>query len=79
MYSRQLDGDSFKHGHCWAKSYMDKVLHPLFNRGFLIKSFQSEGISRMEFSLKQAALLIFGLVLALPRVSKLLFGTGGSH
>ena len=71
MYSRHLDGDSFKHGHCWAKSYMDKVLH------LLIKSFQSECISTMEFSLKQAALLIFGLVLALPRVSKLLFGTGG--
>ena len=28
----------------------------------------------MEFGLKQVALLIFGLVLALPRVSKLLFG-----
>lgn len=28
----------------------------------------------MEFGLKQMALFIFGLVLAMPRVSKLIFG-----
>ena len=32
----------------------------------------------MEFGLKQGLVLIFGLVIALPRVSKLLFGTQGS-
>ena len=39
--------------------------------------FQSES-SEMEFGLKQGIVLIFGLVIALPRVSKLLFGTQGS-
>ena len=32
----------------------------------------------MEFGLKHGIVLIFGLVIALPRVSKLLFGTWGS-
>ena len=39
--------------------------------------FQSE-FSEMEFGFKQGILLILGLAIALPRVSKLLFGTGGS-
>ena len=39
--------------------------------------FQSES-SEMEFGFKQGIVLILGLAIALPRVSKLLFGTGGS-
>ena len=39
--------------------------------------FQSES-SEMEFGLKQGIVLIFGLVIALPRVSKFFFGTQGS-
>ena len=39
--------------------------------------FQSES-SEMEFGLKQGIVLILGLAIAHPRVSKVLFGTGGS-
>ena len=39
--------------------------------------FQSE-FSEMEFGFKQGIVLILGLAIALPRFSKLLFGTGGS-
>ena len=39
--------------------------------------FQSE-FSEMEFGFKQGIVLILGLAIALPRVSKVLFGTGGS-
>ena len=58
-------------------AYLDIVHLTKIEVNQLRTTFQSES-SEMEFGLKQGIVLIFGLVIALPRVSKLLFGTRGS-
>lgn len=58
-------------------AYLDIVYLTMIELDQFRTIFQSE-FSEMEFGFKQGILLILGLAIALPRVSKLLFGTGGS-